>query len=191
LDGEGLVWLEASSFRKRCQVCPPEGSALVRSENVGEELEAAVSSRADGVDDPRDGGWGLSTYLGKGEGESQPVVAVVSAQQIRPEAPRPVGWPRRALAVFVAIRDLAAPAAPREGWLRGLALRPAGTAGPPRSIGGRGHARCALARYSGQRASEQARDQLAHDRLGRPEHSPEIDLRFNQKTRRWGQLTRE
>jgi hypothetical protein len=127
-------------------------------------------------------GGGLSTYLVQAEGESLPAIAVVWAQQIRPEAPRPVGWPRRALAVFVAIRDLAAPATPREGWLRGLALRPAGAAGP-RCIGGRGHARCALASHSGQRASEQARDQLAHDRLGRPEHSPEIDLTFNQKTR--------
>jgi hypothetical protein len=58
LDGESFVWLEASSFRKRCQVRPPKGSALVRGEDVGEELEAAVSRRPDGVDDPRDGGWG-------------------------------------------------------------------------------------------------------------------------------------
>lgn len=117
LDGESLVWLKASSFRKRCQVRPPEGSAHVLAPDVGEELKATVSRRADGVDDPCDGGWGLLTYLVQGEGEGQPVVAVVLAQQICPEAPRPVGWPPRALAVFVAICDLAAPAAPREGWL--------------------------------------------------------------------------
>jgi hypothetical protein len=98
LDGESLFSLEASSFRKRCQVRLPESSALVRREDVGEELEAAVSRRADGVDDPRDGGWGLSTYLVQSESESQPVIAVVLAQQVRPEAPRPVGWPRCALA---------------------------------------------------------------------------------------------